>query len=125
MSEISINKRSGKEGTKHPKLLVAALGAAVLTALGVNTIRENQSPEQPAINGPHKVYVAEPGDSEWSIGTRAYPDIDPREAQDLIDKQNPNKDHLVTPGQEFVFGTDAEIGNLADNPAESPSASNG
>jgi len=125
MSEISINKRSGKEGAKHPRIMVASLGAAVLAAVGVNSIRQNQAPEQPALNGPHKVYTARPGDSEWSIGSQAYPDIDPREAQALIDKQNPNKDHLVTPGQEFVFGTDAEIGNLVDDSAEAPSVSNG
>lgn len=122
MSEISINKRSGKEGSKHPKIMAAALGAAVLTAIGVNQIRENESPQTPALNGPSKVYVVKPGDTEWSIGSRAYPDIDPRKAQDAVDEQNPNQNHLVTPGQEFVFDTDAEIGKIVDNSAEANSA---
>lgn len=105
--------------------MAAALGAAVLAAIGVNTVRGDQLPEQPAINGPKKVYVAKPGDTEWSIGSRAYPDIDPRMAQDLIDQQNPNEDHLVIPGQEFVFATDAEIGKLNEAPGEHPSAQTG
>ena len=125
MSEITTNRRPTQESNKHPKMMAAVLGATVLAAVGINTVRENHSPEQPAINEPHMVYIARPGDSEWSIGTRAYPDIDPREAQDLIDQQNPNQDHLVTPGQEFVFGKDAKIGNLADNSADSSSAPNG
>ncbi|MBI2285745.1 hypothetical protein HYU82_02895 [Candidatus Saccharibacteria bacterium] len=125
MSEITTNRRPTKESNKHPKMMAAVLGATVLAAVGVNAVRENHSPEQPAINAPHKVYIARPGDSEWSIGTRAYPDIDPREAQDLIDQQNPNQDHLVTPGQEYIFGPDAEIGNLAGNSADSSSAPNG
>lgn len=125
MSETSLNRRTSKEGTKHPKIMVAALGAAVLSAVGVTQIRANQAPETPSLNGPTKVYVAKPGDSEWSIGTKAYPGLDPREAQNFIDKQNPNQNHLVTPGQEFVFGSDAEIGKLVNNSPEAGSAPTG
>lgn len=94
------------------------VGTIALAGVATVKAKAETQPQQPAINGPHLEYTAKAGDTEWSIGHRAYPELDQRAAADLIDRQNPNEDHLVMPGQKFEFGLDAEIGRKVD-----PSAS--
>lgn len=118
------NRTHRREDSRAPHVMAALLGAMVLAGLGVQTVEANQAPQTPTINGPQRVYTARHGDSEWSIGSRAYPNIDPRKAQELIDQQNSNDNHLIVPGQKFIFGTDAELGKVV-NPKQSNSVPKG
>lgn len=69
-----------------------------------------------------KIYQVCPGDTEWSIVTRAYPDVDPRENLGLINEQeapSDRDDHILHPGQKIVLPEDAAIGKLSTIPAAS------
>lgn len=128
MSEITINRRQTKEKSHHPKLGAAALGAAVLVALGVHTVKENTPPEAPALNAPYKEYVVKPGDTVSGILSEAYPDQDWRKITSLVEDQLPPEDqanHIVRPGQVLTLNTDAQIGEPVDNSTESNSAAIG
>ena len=108
---------------------VAAVGGSgAALAVGVMA-NHGPQPETPVLNRSHREYTAKPGDTEWSIGTRAYPETDAIEAAEHIDRLNPNPDHLVKPGQRFILGADAQIGRLVNPPAEggvdAPSARRG
>ncbi len=92
-------------------LIAAGTVGATVALMGAN---QGEQADPVVINKAHKVYSAKAGDTEWSIGSRAYPEMNELEAQQLVDAQNPNENHLVQPGQKFEFGTDAEIGKVVD-----------
>lgn len=92
--------------------------AAGVTLLVANYMDRHREPGPAVLNGPHMEYSAKPGDTEEGIGSRAYPHLRLDQAAELVDRQNPNPDHLVEPGQVFVFNEDAKIGDLVDPSAK-------
>ena len=116
------------EGSKRPKIMAVALAAAALAAVGIKSVERNTPPQTPAINGPHKEYVIQQGDTVSGILSEAYPDRDWRAITGVVEDQLPPEDrenHIVRPGHVLSLGVDAEIGQIIDNPAESDSAAKG
>lgn len=133
MTEFSTPRYHSKEKiqpnhslTKFIGKVAAVGGSGAVLAIGVMA-NHGPQPEEPAANAPRREYTAKAGDTEWSMGVRAYPEINPIEAAGYVDQLNPNPNHLVRPGQKFVFGADARIGRLVDPSAapDRPSASPG
>lgn len=112
--QLKPNHLSAKDWLKY----TTAAGAIAVAGIATVKAKAEARPLKPAANEPYLEYTAKAGDTEWSIGTEAYRQLDPREAAELIDEQNPNENHLVLPGQKFRFGLDAELGTKVD-----PSAS--
>lgn len=119
---MSHEHKNSVEHQKKPKQIsIKYIGSRALIAAGVagSAIAmmgagKSDQPDPATINGPHRVYTAKPGDTEWSIGSRAYPNMNELEAQQLVDAQNSHKNHLVIPGQKFEFGMDSELGKVVD-----------
>lgn len=125
--EVKTKPTSKKERRTHPKVLGAGLLAAVGVAMGVQAVENNRPPSDPVLNGPHKEYIVESGDTAWNILNEAYPDRDARALIDVIDKQLPEEDraqHLLRPGEVLSFGVDAKIGEVTD-PSMTSSAPRG
>ncbi|MBI4033414.1 hypothetical protein HY379_00250 [Candidatus Saccharibacteria bacterium] len=117
-------KRKTREHGRRPKVVAAALALTALTAVGIKSIERNSEPQAPILNGPHIEYVVRDGDTVSGILAQAYPNRDWRAITEVVEGQLPLQDrrnHTLHPGQVLTFGTDAEIGNLVDNSAESGS----
>ena len=89
---------------------VALVGTAALAGVvGYKNFAERSV----QIAGHDKVYVAKPGDTEWTIAERAFPSLDPREVLSYLDQQLPKdnqKYHTVSTGERFYFSQQADIG---------------
>ncbi len=69
--------------------------------------------------GPDKVYIAKPGDTEWTIAERAFPNTDVREEVVQLDSQlthdAAHANHTIQPGDEFILPGDANIGKIVSS----------
>lgn len=91
------------------KVLSTAVVALALAGLAINQSRSGET-----VKGPKRVYIVKPGDTQWSISERAFPDNDPREHLDMINGQAKNKHdkkyRILHPGQRILLPPNAEVG---------------
>jgi hypothetical protein len=97
------------ENLKNKAFKAALLGSAAVAAI--------VSVEQFQGHAPHaghdKVYQTKPGDTEWGLAQRAYPDVDPREVIGLIQAQESTEGqatHTLQPGEKIYFAQDSKLG---------------
>lgn len=108
-----------KEGSRGAVISVRKIGAIAVTAgalagLIISNEHQNRPPDQVDDNEPYRVATAKPGNTEWGMAVKAFPNLRPEVAAEFFDDQNPNENHLVTPGQKFILPADARIGKLVD-----------
>jgi LysM repeat protein len=82
-------------------VLVVTVAAALLVALWVTAgPGEEAGASQKTVP---RAVVVEPGDTLWSIASRALPGVDPRLAVDRIVRLNRLPETIVFPGQRLVL----------------------
>lgn len=117
-----------EKNTNTAKILGAAAVAALVAAVGINTMNRESGPQLPSEGSPYNKYQVKVGDTAYGLLTKAYPDKDWRPLMGIIDSQLDEADranHELHPGQTLIFDDDAEIGKTVDPHQENTSARSG
>jgi nucleoid-associated protein YgaU len=106
---MSEKTNSSLENLKSKAFKIAALGSVAMATVVAAEQFNGQAPHA----GHDKVYTTQPGDTEWTLAQRAYPDSDPRDVIGLINSQESaqeRKDHTLQPGDKIYFASDSKLG---------------
>jgi hypothetical protein len=112
MSETTKTTANKKPNYKLRRTVAAAAAGVIATGAFAAVRSAEHGPDPAFMQG--KEYVVKPGDTPWTIVSKAYPNSDPREATYNIDQSLPedeaHADGTLQPGDKVVMSGKSELG---------------